>query len=72
MRTLAASVSYEETIRKSRFLVNASPVDSEAATLDFFTRVAEPKASVSMMTVNPVVRPANRSSAPSRVAILKV
>jgi uncharacterized YigZ family protein len=44
MRTLAAGVSYEETIRKSRFLVNAAPVDSEAATLDFFTRVAEPKA----------------------------
>jgi uncharacterized YigZ family protein len=44
-RTLAAPCSFEETIKKSRFLTHAEPVDSQAATLEFFERVADPNAS---------------------------
>lgn len=43
-RTLAAPCSFEETIRKSRFLSHAAPVDSQAATLAFFESVADPSA----------------------------
>jgi uncharacterized YigZ family protein len=45
MRTLSQPASFEETIRKSRFLAHAAQVESEAETLAFFERVADPKAS---------------------------
>jgi uncharacterized YigZ family protein len=44
-QTLAAPCSFEETIRNSRFLSHAGPVDSQAATLEFFESVADPSAS---------------------------
>jgi uncharacterized YigZ family protein len=44
-QTLAAPCSFEETIRKSRFLSHAAPVDSQAASLEFFESVADPNAS---------------------------
>lgn len=45
MLTLSAPVSAEFTIRQSRFIVHASPVADQAATLDFHDRVADPSAS---------------------------
>ena len=44
MRTITGTVSFEETIRKSRFLAHAAPVGSEAESLAFYERVADPKA----------------------------
>lgn len=44
MHTLAAASTFEETIKKSRFLTHAGPVDSQAASLEFFERVADPAA----------------------------
>ncbi|MEE4174761.1 MAG: YigZ family protein [Xanthomonadales bacterium] len=43
LKLLAPSV-FEETIRKSRFIAHAAPIASEADTLDFYERVADPKA----------------------------
>lgn len=43
LKLLAPSV-FEETIRKSRFIAHAAPVASEADTLNFYERVADPKA----------------------------
>jgi len=45
MLTLAAPVTAEFTIRQSRFIAHAGPVASQAETLDFFERVADPGAS---------------------------
>ena len=44
MRTLSSPVSAEFTIRQSRFIAHAAPVSSEADTLDFYQRVADPSA----------------------------
>ncbi len=44
MKTLAAPCRFEETIRKSRFVSNASPVRTQADTLAFYESVADPQA----------------------------
>jgi len=44
MLTLAAPVTAEFEIRQSRFVVHASPVEDQAATLKFFQTVADPAA----------------------------
>lgn len=44
MHTLAGVSSVEQTIRRSRFVTHAGPVPSEAATLEFYERVADPAA----------------------------
>ena len=45
MKTLSGPCSYEETIRKSRFVANAAPVKTQADTLAFYEAVADPQAS---------------------------
>jgi len=44
MMTLAAPVSIETTIKRSRFVAHAARVNSQAETLDFFESVADPAA----------------------------
>ena len=44
MKQLAAPCHYEETIKKSRFVVHAAPVNSQAETLEFYESVADPGA----------------------------
>lgn len=44
MLTLAKPTSYEEEIKRSRFIVHAARVDSMQETLDFFESVADPQA----------------------------
>ncbi len=44
MQTLAGPARHEETVRRSRFVAHAAPVASEADTLAFFERVADPRA----------------------------
>ncbi len=44
MLTLAGPCSFEETIKRSRFIAHASPVQSQADTLAFFESVADPQA----------------------------
>ncbi|HET6565548.1 MAG TPA: YigZ family protein, partial [Xanthomonadales bacterium] len=44
MLSIAAPVSAEYTIRKSRFVVHCSPVSKQADTLAFFDAVADPGA----------------------------
>lgn len=41
MKQLAAPCQYEETIKKSRFVVHAAPVNSQAETLEFYESVAD-------------------------------
>ncbi|HKX56199.1 MAG TPA: YigZ family protein [Xanthomonadales bacterium] len=45
MLSIAATVTAEYTIKKSRFVVHCSPVADQAATLDFYHSVADPSAS---------------------------
>ena len=45
MLTLAGPCSYEESIKRSRFIANAARVRSQAETLTFFESVADPQAS---------------------------
>jgi uncharacterized YigZ family protein len=45
MRTLAAPASLETIIKRSRFVVHAARVDSQADTLDFYQSIADPTAS---------------------------
>jgi len=45
MLTLSGPASFEESIRKSRFIAHASCVTSQAESLDFFESVADPQAS---------------------------
>lgn len=44
MLTLKGSASFEETIKKSRFIGHAARVTSQAESLDFFESVADPQA----------------------------
>jgi putative IMPACT (imprinted ancient) family translation regulator len=44
MLTLAGPVSAEIVVRQSRFIAHAAPVADQAATLEFFNRVADPAA----------------------------
>jgi uncharacterized YigZ family protein len=44
MQTLTAPCRYEETIRRSRFVVHAARVRTQAETLAFFESVADPRA----------------------------
>lgn len=44
MKTLSAPASYEETIRKSRFVAHAAPVRSQVQSLDVYESVADPQA----------------------------
>ena len=44
MKTLTSACSFEETIKRSRFLAHASPARSQAETLEFFQSVADPSA----------------------------
>ena len=41
---LLAPCEFEESIRKSRFIAHAAPIAREADTLDFYQRVADPRA----------------------------
>lgn len=45
MQTLATPCRSEETIKRSRFIAHAAPIDNQADTLDFFAAVADPSAS---------------------------
>lgn len=44
MKTLAQPASYREEIKRSRFVAHAARIDSEADTLAFHDRVADPQA----------------------------
>ena len=44
MLTLKDSASFEETIKKSRFIAHAACVTSQAESLDFYQSVADPEA----------------------------
>ncbi len=44
MRTLAVPASFEVVIKRSRFVAQASRMDSQADTLDFYESVADPAA----------------------------
>jgi uncharacterized YigZ family protein len=44
MLTIASPVSFEETIRKSRFVGHAAPVATQAESLDFYESVIDPQA----------------------------
>ncbi|NND45167.1 MAG: YigZ family protein [Xanthomonadales bacterium] len=44
MNILAGPCTFEEVIRKSRFVAHAAPVSNEAETLAFYERVADPGA----------------------------
>lgn len=44
MRTLVAPCSFEESIKRSRFVTHAAPAKSQAETLEFYEAVADPSA----------------------------
>jgi uncharacterized YigZ family protein len=44
MLTLKGPASFEETIKKSRFIAHAARVSSQAESLDFYERVIDPQA----------------------------
>lgn len=44
LSTLTAACSFEEEIKKSRFIAHAAPVDSAEAALSFFASVGDPQA----------------------------
>lgn len=48
MRTLTAPASFEEVIKRSRFIAYVAHVDSQADTLDFYQSVADPAATHSV------------------------
>ena len=45
MLTIKGAASYEEVIKKSRFIAHAAHVISQAESLDFFESIADPQAS---------------------------
>ena len=46
MLTLKGAASFEETIKKSRFIAHAGRVTSQAESLDFFESIADPQATL--------------------------
>ncbi len=44
MLTLEGKSVFEATIKKSRFIAHAAPIDSQQASLDFYESVADPQA----------------------------
>jgi len=44
MLTLKSPASFEETIKRSRFIAHAAPVTSQSESLDFYQSVADPEA----------------------------